>query len=140
MKSIGTPDFSKLQTVLLSCSKIVVDEIVKRIYLRVQPDGSPQKNNAETTVKQKGHDHPLIGGEGVSPVLAKSSTYRRRKVRNNAVEITIKPVRRRIAGHVEKKGYEFYGYSDEAKEKVYRRFDAYITLQLKKWVHGIGNG
>ena len=126
------PDFGDVSKVMAQSAKIVVDDIVHGIAARRSIDGGSQKANAISTVLQKKHDHPLIGGSSVSPLLAKASTYSIQQPTPEEAEIRIKSVRADVGVYVERKGYKFFGISKRAEKEIVRTWTDYVQRKIKR--------
>lgn len=129
----GQPDFSGIPIVLGQMGKVCVKHIVQRIYSRIKPDGSMQKQNAPSTILAKGHDHPLIGGSKESPLLARETTYTIDTPDDMTAVISIKPERANIAYLVEEKGYEFFAISEDAEQEMLELFGTWMEKQVDKY-------
>ena len=92
--------------------QVVIPAQVRRIAERKNLEGGAQKHNAPATIERKGHDHPLVE----KGLLARPKTYAR-KARPKEVRIFLRAVtakrgkgrdtpRNRVAGYLEKKGYD----------------------------------
>lgn len=121
---IGKPDFRELPQVLTQCGRAVVREITRCVLERQQPDGSPQRQNAQSTIERKKHDHPVIEKRAR---FTKESTFKVTPVSDSSVMITIASAEdSEIASHLDDMGYEFFGITDAASEEAYRIFDRYL--------------
>lgn len=121
---------------LMTCGTRVIDGVVKGILDETNPGGGAQKRNAESTIKRKGHDHPLIGGSAQSPLLAKQSTYRKDyNASGRYVEVRLKPVRADVGVYVERKGYWFFSVTPWAVTQM----DKLVRQYCKNWAHWLTN-
>jgi hypothetical protein len=132
----GTPDFSGLLNVMQKAGSLVVDDIVANIVNRIQPDGSPQKEDAASTIRQKKQDHPLIGGSPESPLLANPNTYAVEKIDDSSVSIRLKQYRAKVGVYVENKGFHFFAISKPAADKANDLIKRYIKGQIHLWWMG----
>ena len=130
--SLKQPDFSDLPFFLRSTANKVIDDIVQGIHDRRAIDGGPQQQNKISTILRKKHDHPLIGGEQESPVLAKRSTYRVDTPKPDEAMISIQPIRSQIALYVQRLGYEFFGFSPKAEKMIAREWRRYLKGKLNR--------
>ena len=131
-QSLGEISFDKLSETLVACGRVVVREIIQGVKNRTKPDGSPQKVNAPSTVKAKGHDHPVIEKRRR---FEQPSTYFVAPIEENAVAITILvPENSEIAARLDERGYEFFGITDKASDEAGDIMDAYLAQEIgKQW-------
>ncbi len=131
-QSFGEISFDKLSETLIACGRIVVREIIQGVKSRTKPDGSPQKANAPSTVKAKGHDHPVVEKRHR---FEQPSTYLVAPIEENTVAITIlSPTDSEIAAGLDERGYEFFGITDKAADEAYDIMDAYLAQEIgKQW-------
>jgi hypothetical protein len=123
-----------IRGLLMTCGTRTIDGIVKGILDRQQPDSSAQKRNADSTIRQKKHDHPLIGGRPESPLLAKQSTYRKEyNESDHSVSITIGQKRADVGVYVQRKGYLFFGFTGYAVQQM----DKLVRQYCAKWARNI---
>jgi|TARA_Y100000034_G_scaffold130764_1_gene190017 hypothetical protein len=120
------PHFLKIQ------GKTIARGIVKGIDQRESLDGGPQKSNAPSTVRKKGHDHPLIGGAHDSPQLSREANYNVTMSKPNEVQISIKPIRAAAGVYVERKGYKFFGITKLASKIVLANWDRYVRGKVRR--------
>lgn len=126
-------DFSDLPLVLHKCARVVVDEITRSIYRRVTPRGIPQKENKPSTVRKKGHDHPLVERTGR---YMDKDTYGIQNKSDHSVEIRMNPNASKIAGYLEKRGYYFFDIPDVAETRITAMLDRYIIRKIKESFRG----
>lgn len=132
----GSPDFSGLPRILKQCGAIIIKHIVTGIQNRVQPSGMPQKKNKPSTILEKKHDHPLVGGtKGESPLLSRTNTYET-TVDKDSVIITLNDQRADVGVRVEEMGYLFFDISAAAEKEALSLFWLYIKGQIDKWWKG----
>lgn len=125
---LDEPKFNGLQETLMACGRAVVMEIQRCVKSAIKPDGTPQKRNAPSTIKAKGHSHPVVEKRHR---FEKSGTYVVMPLEANRVMITVKnPVDSEVAAHLEDQGYEFFGITEAAEEKAWKIMDAYLIKEM----------
>lgn len=105
-----------LSRLLHLCADTIVKDIMKNILARRKLDGNPQKKNAPSTVKAKGHDWQL---RAKKDTFLKKPTY----VINinpdgsggNIFFDYPAPDGGNVGFYVTKKGYDFWGISEKAQ-------------------------
>ena len=134
MKTLSPGVLNKaIKGLLMTAGTRVVDGIVKGILDQQRPDGSSQKRNKPATIRQKKHDHPLIGGASESPLLAKQSTYRKQHMENaQAVLITLKPKRSDVGVYVQRKGYYFFDFTKHSDREIKKLMDRFAKYWARK--------
>jgi hypothetical protein len=126
-------DFSDLPIVLTKCARIAVDEIISVVYKGTMPNGMQQKQNKPSTIRRKGHDHPLIESTGR---FMDKKTYNIHQIGNDAVQISMIPDAAKIAGYLEKKGYIFFDMTEQAEQRIGSILDRYIIQKVKEAFRG----
>jgi hypothetical protein len=125
---LDEPQWFDLKETLLACGRAVVLGITGCVKAGVKPDGSMQKQNAPSTIKAKGHAHPVVEKKHR---FEKPKTYNVTAIDENKVMITVtNPENSMIAGYLEDRGYEFFGITPAAEEKAWKILDAYIITKL----------
>lgn len=126
-------DFSDSIEVLKKAAKVVRTEIVRLVVSRQQPDGSPQKQNATSTVLKKGHDHPLVEKKGR---FQNPGTYHIEQMGPDAVSITMSSEDSNVAAQITRKGYDFFDVTPEAEREAYRMMDQYLARKVREAFRG----
>lgn len=123
-----------LKETLVACGRLVVRGIIDCVKTRRKPDGSPQKQNKISTIVRKGHDHPVTEKRWR---FTKPATYKVIPVSDTSVMITTAGTEDGfIAAQLDKKGYEFFGVTDNAADEAYAIMDQYIVDKVKKAFEG----
>lgn len=123
--------FADLKDVMTKCGNLVVRGIIGCVENRQKPDGSGQKQNAESTIKRKGHDQPVVEKKRR---FEKAKTYKVEVIDESkgTVAITIAaPEDSQIAAFLEEKGYDFFGITKDAEDRSYQLMDAYIVERVR---------
>jgi len=127
-------DLRELPQALIQCGRAVVKEITRCVLERKKPDGSPQKDNAMSTVVKKGHDHPVAEKRFR---FAKESTFHVEPRGEMSVMISCASAEDgEIGAKLEERGYEFFGITDKASEDAFRIMDTYLTNAVVKSFEG----
>jgi len=120
-----------IRGLLMTCGTRVIDGIVRGIAESTTPTGGAQKRNAASTIRAKGHDHPLVGVEGL---LGDHGTYTKEYgERSHAVEIRLKPVRADVGVYVQRKGYYFFDFTPWSVDQM----DKLVAQFCAKWAREI---
>jgi hypothetical protein len=105
-----------LSRILKTCADLIVKDIMRKVVTRQKITEGPQKRNAPSTIRKKGHDWQLRG---------KKDTF----LKKNTYVIVIEPNGTggriyfdypapdggNVGVYVTRKGYKFYGVSEKAQ-------------------------
>jgi hypothetical protein len=122
--------FDSLEDVIQAIGNVVVTGCIRCVATRTKPDGSPQKQNAPSTVKRKGHDHPVVE---YKHRFEKRSTYLVLTPTPRSGMVTLRRDEdSRIGAELEKKSYDFFGITDDAYRQGDALMDEYLKDQVRK--------
>ncbi len=97
----------------LLLADFVIRDNTSRIAKRIAYDGLPQKANAASTVRKKGHSVPLRDKR----ILENPANYQVVSSRGgNMVRILVPPSRVIPLTHLARRGYRYWGVSTEARQ------------------------
>jgi hypothetical protein len=118
------PDMDMTKTLEHIAEKIIIPEIAGHIIRGTDLDDIPYQPLAESTVKRKGHDRPLIGEERR---LFSASNYYIKSSGKNRIVIYIKAIRRDIAKYLQVEGVR----SKEYGKRFFNFFGVNKMMALK---------
>lgn len=126
--------FEDLADALKRCGQLFIRGVVGNVAKRTKPDGSPQKQNAESTIKRKKHDHPLVERQGR---FQKASTYQVQITGPKEIMIMLPdPVDSEIGARVEEMGYKFFGPTEAVSDAADRVMAQYLDEEVLKATGG----
>lgn len=119
------PDLARLNEHLLEATRSVMRDVAREapreqarlIAERRRPNGAPQKANAPSTVRRKGHDLPLRD----AGLLANPAAYPIRQTERGAIAL-LPPTRREVVRFLRRKGYGVWGVSARLRAFAVQRW------------------
>lgn len=122
-----------LKNILELCAKAIIKDIQGNVGRRTKLDGSPQKVNQPSTIKQKGHDWQL---RAKHDKFLKNETYKLTVTPQRVVIIFDYPAPGGVNVGIEvtKRGYRFWGISGKAQKVCHNLLAAWFRTKVINWV------